>query len=583
MRLRFASFTGLLLAVALLPGCGKEAEDAGKDSVGSAASASPKSKEASASKKTGADASAGEVGEAAVSKDCPKSLTGRDTVSRVITKECGVVPVTGDYRIDGATLTLEAGSTLAFSHDVGLYVGYMKSAKLVVQGTKEEPVTFTSAGDKSPGAWKGVRLYKNAKRSTIEGLVLEYAGDKKGALLIEAEDVSFSGSTFRKLKEPNVVVDGKASLSGFSGNSFESEGRAALRLTPDTVGSLGEGNQFPKESRVEVEGGTLSESASWRALDVPYLMLGRVRVQGSDGSRAKLSIESGATLEFDGDASLSVGYAGEGTLATSGTAEKPVVFTASEKKAPGGWAGVHVHGKGEAELEGALFEYGGAKKDQGVLFVDRGSVAISSSTFRNNVMGLVMRHHKSATQRIEKNTFSDNETAIRLQADQLSDLAGDNSYSGKSLVVVEGGRVLRDGTWAKQEGALVEFSGRLNLSGGVIQIAPGANFQLADGVKIDVGYSDRGSIEAKGTAEAPIVFRGSRDEVGSWESIIFHGKANGNVLEHVKLLNAGGKAGLIFKGKSSGTLADVTCEKCEAEAVDAHKNAKLEQTGVKKL
>jgi hypothetical protein len=108
-------------------------------------------------------------------------------------------------------------------------------------------------------------------------------------------------------------------------------------------------------------------------------------------------------------------------------------------------------------------------------------------------------------------------------------------------------------------------------------------FHLADGVKIDVGYSDHGSIEAQGTAESPIVFRGARDEVGSWDSLIFHSKATANVLEHVQLVNAGGKAGLVFKRKSGGKLVSVTCEKCEGAAIDAHKDAKVEQSGVKKL
>ena len=68
-------------------------------------------------------------------------------VKRIIRKECGAVPVTGTYRVDGGSLTLEAGASLAFADGAEISVGYYEPAKLIVQGTKEEPVVFTSSGE----------------------------------------------------------------------------------------------------------------------------------------------------------------------------------------------------------------------------------------------------------------------------------------------------------------------------------------------------------------------------------------------------------------------------------------------------
>src|SRR5690242_6249870 len=46
--------------------------------------------------------------------ECPKSLGGSEKQHRVISKDCGVVPVTEDLAIDGGSLILEAGASLAF-------------------------------------------------------------------------------------------------------------------------------------------------------------------------------------------------------------------------------------------------------------------------------------------------------------------------------------------------------------------------------------------------------------------------------------------------------------------------------------
>lgn len=586
MHLRLASLSALLL-LSFTTGCDSsedKSEPADKATAGSKdAGKTPNASDTKPGKDRDANAAGSEVGAKATSKDCPKSLSGRESINRVITKECGVVPVTADYRIDGGTLTLEAGATLAFSHDVGLYVGYSKSAKLVVNGTKEAPVTFTSAGDKDPGAWKGVRLYGKAKRSSIKGLVLEYAGGKDGALLVGSEDISLSGSTFRHVKGPAVIVDAKASLSELAHNHFDVPDAVGLRLTPTAVGQLGEGNQFGKGTRVNVQAGKVTKSATWRALTVPYHVLGNVRVQGEGGERARLQIEEGTTLEFDRDAGLDVGYVSEGSLQIEASPEKPVVLTSSQEKEAGAWRGIRVYGKGEAELRGVVFEFGGAKKKEGALFVSNGTLALSASTFRNNTTAVLVRGGKSDVQHIEKSAFTDNEVAVQLLADQFIALGEENKYSAEAKILVDGGKVEHDGTWNAQEGALVQLSGRTRISNADIVIAPGSTFHMEDGAKIDVGYSGNARVEAKGTADSPIRFVGTRDEAGTWESIVFHGKARGSVLEHLKLKNAGGKAALIFKGKSDGKLSHITCEKCEGEALDVDRNAEVESTGVKKL
>src|SRR5262249_13661872 len=137
-----------------------------------AAPSAPPSRGAAAA--PAATASGGEESSAATVTGCPKSLAGAESVNRVITRECGVVLVSDDYHLNNGDLTLEAGATLAFKEGTSLNIGYNDTAKLIVRGTAEAPVRFTSAGDRAPGVWRGVRLYDHADRSTIDHLIVEY-------------------------------------------------------------------------------------------------------------------------------------------------------------------------------------------------------------------------------------------------------------------------------------------------------------------------------------------------------------------------------------------------------------------------
>src|SRR5215470_4790642 len=78
-------------------------------------------------------ASRGAESSASTLTECPKALAGAESVNRVITRECGVVAVNGEYHLNNGSLTLEAGATLAFHEGASLNIGYNDSAKLIVR------------------------------------------------------------------------------------------------------------------------------------------------------------------------------------------------------------------------------------------------------------------------------------------------------------------------------------------------------------------------------------------------------------------------------------------------------------------
>lgn len=515
-------------------------------------------------------------------KDCPESLQGKDEVSRVITKACGTVPVTGTYKMEGGTLFLEPGAKLAFADGAVMQVGYSAPSKLVIRGTQAEPVTLTASGDKVPGVWKGVEIHGKGARSSIQHAVIEWAGKGDQALLVAAEDVTVEGLTVRGAKELAVKVDAQGSLAKFDGNTFEEvASHQIVRIPPARAGAIGRANKWPADGVVQVVAGHVDRDVTWADIGAPWHVTGKIKVHGEAGNRVSLEIEAGNELGFDGDAKVEVGYSGEGTLVVAGTKDAPVVLRSDERQEPGAWRGLEIHGKGEAEITGAVFRHAGKDGDRGALYADgEAQVSMSESTFEECAVGVVIKHKKVDIRKFEKNTFEGTPKAAILGAPHFGKLAGDNTYEGESTIQIERGTLEEDATWALQPGARVELGGRLQVAGGRLVVAAGTTLHVADGTQIDVGQGHTGGLELVGTAEAPITLLGQRDDAGAWTGIVFYGQAHGNKLEHVELRNAGGKAAVEFHNESDGTIEGLSCDKCSAPALTWSCKAKVEHSDV---
>jgi len=568
-------------AAALLLGCSKKDEaPKGDAKAGDAKAADAKAGDAKAT-----DAKANAAGEApaaaATATECPKSLAGTDNVDRVITKACGVVPVTADYAIEGATLTLEAGAALAFAEGTRLTVGYYEPAKLVVKGTADAPVTFTSNGDKVAGAWQGVFLHEKANRSSIDGLVLEHAGgDDQAALVVEAREVTVARSTVRKAKSLAVEVAGEGAAA-ITGLTFAEVGPVAMRVTPAAAGGVEGDSTFPAGALVQVQPGAIGKSVRLAALGTPWLIAGQVQVNGTPGQRATLTIDAGAELRFGAEGSLDVGYYAEAGLVAEGTAEKPIVFTAHERQEPGAWGGVRIFGKAEARLQHVRFTHGGKQEAEGALLIDGPArVTLHEASFVGNLVGVVVQGPEAKLEAFDALAFESTAVALRAPARYLAKLGADNRYTGEPRIVVEADKLDADATWKPQTGAKVELEGLLQVSGTRLVVEPGFTLHVADDVEVQVGYYENAGLELRGTAEAPITIRGLRDEPGTWGGIVLFPKAKGNVIEHVVLRNAGGQAGVRFDGESDGKVKHLRCDACSVPGLTWTCTSKVEHEAI---
>jgi hypothetical protein len=520
-------------------------------------------------------AAGAEVKEPPKVTECPKSLGGAETVHRTITKDCGRVTVTDDYYVDGGSLTLEAGSVLQFKADTSISVGYNAPGKLVVKGTAEAPVLFTSGADAAAGVWEGVYLRDGADRSSIEGLVVEYAGQEASqAVLVEAEDVVWKGSTIRDSKGGGMAVRGTGRIKDFTGNVFDRTAAAPLAVEPEAVAAVASDNKFPKDSMIEVTAGTIDQAVSWNP-GAPLHVTGQVLVE-NEKVKASLAIAAGTQVRFGSEGKIVVGYNNAGSLSAIGTKDAPIVFTTSGPKERGSWAPLAIFEKGDAAFEGCLFEYGGTE-EKGAL-VSGGKLSVKGCTFRENAAGVQLTDSGTLLA-FEGNTFEKN--AAYAASVFPGDLGafGSNSYDAKSRIRVAGGAVKETTTW-KAQAAPVELTEAIVVEGkNVLTVEAGGQFEVRDGVDFTVGYNDAGSLRLLGTADKPIVFAGVRHEPGAWKGIILAENSRDSVVEHVVVKDA--VKGVDLRGPSTAKVASLTCANCSEAALVYTCDAKVTAAGVK--
>lgn len=569
----------VLLLAATTFGCKKKGPD-DKSSTGSAATTGSAGATAAGSGAGSAPiktAAGDAVAELPVVTDCPKSLGGAEAVARTIKKECGPVIVTREYDING-TLTLEAGAILKFQDGADLEVGYNGTAKLIVKGTPTEPVTFTSAGDAAPGAWPGVQLYEHAARSQIAGLVIENAGGDKGALYIDAPDVSLTNSTIRNAKDIGIRVDNRGGFAQMSGNTFDKAGKLALTIFPRAAGGLG-ANKFDDGGFVQINPGRVEDSAKWQNPGAPYVLIGEIDVDGKNG-RATLEIAAGTELRGK-DAEIDIGYSSEATLVISGTADKPVVFTTAEDKTPGAWHGIWIYGKGEGRITHAAISYAGGGNDgRGAIMLDGGTASITNVAFDQNKRGVTIKGEATLKAFDQNKLSASPQPALDIIADQVGGLGAANTFDKDAHIEISHGKVKRSATWQPQ-GVPYEVTQELTLDDkAVLTLSPGVELAFATDQQFSVGYSSDASLKALGTADKPIKMHPVRDDV-TWKGLWFYDHAVGSEVSHLEIASTAGEAAIHVENTANVKLSDVTGTKCAGAVVTSKCGATLTTSAIK--
>jgi hypothetical protein len=273
------------------------------------------------------------------------------------------------------TLTLSAGSVLRFGPQVSLEVGSQygsDKADLIVDGTAEAPVRFTSASSTPrPGDWGGVNLGITITSNTrISHAIIEYAGkpsfsDNKGNLNVLGSLYCTDCPTLKHVLLHKSSAQGMTLTSGHlapgsTGLTIRDNGSHAIRAVADSVGSIPAGTVISGNSpdAVDVYRGDVTTTQTWPQLGVPYVIAQSVQV-GDSAAHPTLTLTPGTELRFHQEGDL---FVQDGALVVTGTAQAPVRFVPhSDAPTKAFWKGVHVYANSAGtRIDHALISHAGA-------------------------------------------------------------------------------------------------------------------------------------------------------------------------------------------------------------------------------
>jgi len=301
--------------------------------------------------------------------------------------------ITCDVYVEGVAypvLTIEDGADVQFQAGTGLFMGWSNYGMLIVEGTSTG-VLFTSAiGSPQPGDWDGIYIGYYDRGTEMTGATVEYGGNNGYANIyvyyadpILTDCVSryssvsglygqssfplITGSTFEDNDSHGINLDTASGLDRTASPSFVNNVMTGnvdypLVVPAGYAGELDASSTFIGNGtdQVYLRADTVTESATWQNLGVPYYGSGDVYVE--NGAAPHLIIEDGTETVWAAAAGLIVGWSSYGSFETQGTSTG-VSFSASMAvPSPGDWDGIMIgyYDRG-SEMVGATVEYGGNK------------------------------------------------------------------------------------------------------------------------------------------------------------------------------------------------------------------------------
>jgi hypothetical protein len=283
--------------------------------------------------------------------------------------------VDADVYVDhNATLTIEPGCTIKFAPGTRLYCGFLGPGCIIANGTSDSVITFTSAAALPiRGDWRGITFYSYALVGcALDYCTVEYADS--AAVTVDAAVVGITNCRVQQGADYGVDCTPNGAFAAFSNNVITTCYRP-LRIFCQNVTSIGTGNSFTgngqNEDVVEVNGGSLSASATWPNLGVPYLLNSELTVAGA--SNPVLTLLPGLTVKCLPGVDIRVGYPSPGGLIADGTTGRITFTSAVNPPAPGDWRGIEFYPSSLdsfCRLQGCKIEYGGTTDSGDVVITD---------------------------------------------------------------------------------------------------------------------------------------------------------------------------------------------------------------------
>jgi len=468
------------------------------------------------------------------------------------------------------TATLRVAACSIVRVPLGERIAIGAGGSLRLEGRAGQPVTVTGTSTSAtPGAWSRISIDGRGAESVFDHAVIDAAGSDGPAVRVcPGCALAMNDSRVERSRGPGLAIEDGALLSRFEDNSFTGNGDVGLDVDATVVGALGPGTYGPNAREgILVRGNTVGRDTTVRALGVPYIVNGSIYFQTTTGT-ARLTVEAGATLLMEADASIDAGT--NGAIALLGTASAPVtVRSARPVPSRGDWAGFEMGTASigvENRFEHAVIEDGGGGRPM-VRVRGGTSWRASDSTFRRSEDLAIEVSGELAD--LRDCTMVDNAGgALSVVASGIDNIHGGvfapNDLAG---IFFLDGLVEQDATW-ENLGVPYVLASLLTVRGptlggsALLTVAEGTEIRVASGSGIHVG--ERGALALAGSAAAPVRVTTPNPvgAPGDWDSIWFLPGSVGplSVFRHTTL-EYGNSSGYGTVRLSSGTgvvLEDVT-------------------------
>lgn len=470
-------------------------------------------------------------------------------------------------------LTLEAGIQIQLAPEKQIEVAVGEPAALRINGTAQKPVQISSMTPGSPSEnTRGIQI-----RAQTTSFIARYLQISDGGF--EAAVNSTAGACIRieQLEESAVVeienstfadcrLTGVSTLdadlfrfSVFDNNTFNNT-IAGVVVRPDTAGSIGPNQTYMGTTvRNEIKPGPLTRDALWLRQDVPWQVGNTDRRSGLEVD-AVLTIQEGATLQFEDEVLVSVAENSPGQLIAEGFNAMPIVFTNVGTR----WNGIVFYpGSDGSRLNFTTIEGAGLTSGnivQGCVTA-RGAAAnitVTQSLFIDcNLAGIGTSDSGQHFANTDGNTFQDMEVGLRLHVDSVGAF-GPQMFQNVTRNELIGGVVATDASWVSQglpwgfaDSQSIVVDANLSIQGGNEIRFPSVSGQ---GLGISVGFNTASSLQLNGTMGTPVVLTSAETGPmpGNWNNISFGGFTQNSSLSFFEISYAGrgGRAAIDLNGNA---------------------------------
>lgn len=489
-----------------------------------------------------------------------------------------------DLYIDSVYFIINPGVNVKIKSGVNIYLGDKYPIELTVKGAENNPInfiTYNPDGDPNTSFWGSIiirRVFDSLVSPTFEYCnFIKGGGEGSDAVIVnKSSKLSFKNCLIDYSMNHGILNDHYGGFNHFTGNTIKHTLNHPISISFNYLRTIGKNNNIIADSlnhgiylTGESMGGGSSDTVSWYAQTVPFIVPAGFSANTSSDNKLILKLEKGSILSMGKNASFVMS---ENTqLLAIGSAEEPIIFTSNNLDPnPGDWKRISFSYGSSAVLKNCIFEYGGLYEES---MVDNGmfrlysaiDISVEECIFRHSE-STAIKLYKSASNRpypiftkFAHNQFTDlSSYAITTYAQAIPTMDKSNIFNGYEINLL-GSTISEEYFLWKNLGADYSSSDLINIGG-----EPAATVEMEPGVKIKWFTSGlsvgTGKLIANGTEENPIIFTSAYENPswGDWAGIVFgQNIIQGTILDHCEILYAGEisysnwKASIVVRGSNT--------------------------------